>query len=59
MTGKAAILGTALALVLGASACGGGGCSTSEGATTQGGGGGGASASGTLEGETARALRSR
>ena len=49
MTGKPAILGTALALVLGASACGGG-SSSSEG-TTQG-GGGGASASGTLEGET-------
>lgn len=48
MTGKAAILGAALALVLGASACGG--SSSSEGTTTE--GGGGASASGTLEGET-------
>jgi plastocyanin len=58
----AAILGAALALVLGAAACGGGGSSeetTTEQATTEqttteggGGGGGGGSASGTLEGET-------
>lgn len=56
MTRNAAILGTALALVLGASACGGGGggnATTSEQTTTQAsGGGGGGSASGTLEGET-------
>jgi plastocyanin len=57
MIRKAAILGTALALVLGALACGGGSSSStssSEETTTQGGGGGGggASASGTLEGET-------
>jgi plastocyanin len=57
----AAILGAALALVLGAAACGGGGSSeetTTEQATTEqtttegGGGGGGGSASGQLEGET-------
>jgi plastocyanin len=58
----AAILGAALALVLGAAACGGGGSSeetTTEQATTEqttteggGGGGGGGSASATLEGET-------
>jgi plastocyanin len=57
MIRKAAILCAALALVLGASACGGGSSSStssSEETTTQGGGGGGggASASGTLEGET-------
>jgi plastocyanin len=58
MIRKTAILGAALALVLGASACGGGSSSSSssssEGTTTQGGGGGGGgeSASGTLEGET-------
>jgi plastocyanin len=62
MIRKAAILGAALALVLGAAACGGGGSSeetTTEQATTEqttteggGGGGGGGSASGTLEGET-------
>ena len=59
MIRNAAILGAALALVLGASACGGGGGNdegspTTEATTTQasGGGGGGASASGTLEGET-------
>jgi plastocyanin len=57
MIRKTAILGAALALVLGASACGGGSSSSSssEETTTQGGGGGGgggASASGTLEGET-------
>jgi plastocyanin len=61
MTRNAAILGAALALMLGASACGGGGgndesSATTEATTTQassgGGGGGGASASGTLEGET-------
>jgi hypothetical protein len=53
MTGKAAILGAALALVLGASACGGSSSSEGTDGTTQGGGGGGgASASGTLEGET-------
>jgi len=60
MTRNAAILGAALALMLGASACGGGGGndegSATEATTTQassgGGGGGGASASGTLEGET-------
>jgi plastocyanin len=59
MIRKAAILGTALALVLGALACGGGSSSStssSEETTTQGGGGGGGggggSASGTLEGET-------
>jgi len=53
MTRKAAILGAALALVLGASACGGS-SSTEETTTTEasGGGGGGESASGTLEGET-------
>jgi plastocyanin len=59
MTRNAAILGAALALVLGASACGGGGGNdsgspTTEATTTQasgGGGGGGGSASGTLEGE--------
>jgi plastocyanin len=53
----AAILGAALALVLGAAACGGGGSSeetTTEQTTTEGGGGGGGggSASATLEGET-------
>ena len=57
MIRKTAILGAALALALGASACGGGSSSSSssEETTTQGGGGGGgggASASGTLEGET-------
>jgi plastocyanin len=62
MIRTAAILGAALALVLGAAACGGGGSSeetTTEQATTEqttteggGGGGGGGSASGTLEGET-------
>ena len=58
MIRNAAILGAALALVLGASACGGGGGNdegspTTEATTTQAsGGGGGASASGTLEGET-------
>jgi plastocyanin len=55
MTGKAAILGAALALVVGASACGGSSSSEGTDGTTQGGGGGGgggASASGTLEGET-------
>jgi plastocyanin len=58
MIRKTAILGAALALVLGASACGGGSSSSSssssEETTTQGGGGGGGgeSASGTLEGET-------
>ena len=62
MIRTAAILGAALALVLGATACGGGGSSeetTTEQATTEqttteggGGGGGGGSASGTLEGET-------
>jgi plastocyanin len=61
MTRNAAILGAALALMLGVSACGGGGgndesSATTEATTTQassgGGGGGGASASGTLEGET-------
>ena len=51
MTGKAAILGAALALVLGASACGGSAPSEETQATTRG-GGGGSSASGTLEGET-------
>lgn len=59
MTRNAAIVGAALALVLGASACGGGGGNgsgspTTEATTTQasgGGGGGGGSASGTLEGE--------
>ena len=58
MIRTAAILGAALALVLGAAACGGGGSSeettteqaTTEQTTTEGGGGG--SASGTLEGET-------
>ena len=62
MIRTAAILGAALALVLGAAACGGGGSSeettteqatteqtTTEQTTTEGGGG---SASGTLEGET-------
>lgn len=57
MIRNAAILGAALALVLGASACGGGGgndesSSPTEATTTQASGGGGASASGTLEGET-------
>ena len=62
MIRTAAILGAALALVLGAAAGGGGGSSeetTTEQATTEqttteggGGGGGGGSASGTLEGET-------
>jgi plastocyanin len=58
MTRNAAILGTALALVLAAPACGGGGgggggnATTSEQTTTQASGGGGGSASGTLEGET-------
>ena len=62
MIRTAAILGAALALVLGAAACGGGGSSeettteqaTTEQTTTEGGvgGGGGGSASGTLEGET-------
>jgi len=53
MTRKAAILGTMLALALGASACGGS-SSSSEGTTTEAGGGGsgGGSASGALEGET-------
>ena len=63
MIRTAAILGAALALVLGAAACGGGGSSeettteqatteqtTTEQTTTEGGGGG--SASGKLEGET-------
>jgi plastocyanin len=63
MIRTAAILGAALALVLGAAACGGGGSSeettteqatteqtTTEQTTTEGGGGG--AASGTLEGET-------
>ena len=66
MIRTAAILGAALTLVLGASACGGSSSSgetttaeqttteqtTTEQTTTEGGGGGGASASGTLEGET-------
>jgi ABC-type glycerol-3-phosphate transport system substrate-binding protein len=55
MTRVAAILGAALALALGASACGGSSTSSSEEETTtqaSGGGGGGGSASGTLEGET-------
>jgi plastocyanin len=57
MIRKTAILGAALALVLGAAACGGGSSSSSsssEKTTTQGrgAGGGGESASGTLEGET-------
>ena len=55
MIRKAVVLGAALALVLGASACGGGSGdgTTTEGTTTEGGGGGaGGSASGTLEGET-------
>jgi plastocyanin len=57
MIRNAAILGAALALVLGASACGGGGgndesSSSTEATTTQESGGGGGSASGTLEGET-------
>ena len=56
MIRKAAVLGAALALVLGGSACGGGSSSSSSSSeeTTQGGGGGGGggSASGTLEGET-------
>jgi plastocyanin len=63
MTRNAAIVGAALALVLGASACGGGGGNGSGSPTTEatattqasggggGGGGGGGSASGTLEGE--------
>jgi plastocyanin len=62
MAQNAAIVGVAVALVLGASACGGGGgndsgAPTTEATTTQasggggGGGGGGGSASGTLEGE--------
>jgi len=55
MTRNAAIVGAAVALVLGASACGGGGgndsgAPTTEATTTQASGGGG-SASGTLEGE--------
>ena len=58
MIRTAAILGAALALVLGAAACGSGGSSeettteqaTTEQTTTEGGGGG--AASGTLEGET-------
>jgi plastocyanin len=61
MIRTAVILGAALALALGASACGGSSSSseettteqaTTEQTTTEGGGGGGASASGTLEGET-------
>jgi plastocyanin len=64
MIRNAAILGAALGLVLGASACGGGGgngndeasttteATTTEATTTQASGGGGASASGKLEGET-------
>jgi plastocyanin len=57
MIRNAAILGAALALVLGASACGGGGgndesSSATEATTTEASGGGGASASGKLEGET-------
>jgi plastocyanin len=59
MIRNAAILGAALALVLGASACGGGGgngndeaSTTTEATTTEASGGGGASASGKLEGET-------
>jgi plastocyanin len=54
MIRNAAILGAALALVLGASACGGSSSSSEETTTTEasGGGGGGGSASGTLEGET-------
>jgi plastocyanin len=57
MIRNAAILGAALALVLGASACGGGGgndesSSSTEATTTQASGGGGGSASGTIEGET-------
>jgi len=63
MTRNAAIVGAALALVLGASACGGGGGNdegspTTEATTTEasggggGGGGGGGAASGKLEGET-------
>jgi plastocyanin len=57
MIRNAAILGAALALVLGASACGGGrgndeSSSSTEATTTQASGGGGGSASGTLEGET-------
>jgi plastocyanin len=54
MARNAAILGTALALVLAASACGGGGggnATSSEETTTQASGGGGGSASGTLVGE--------
>ena len=60
MTRNATIVGTAVALVLGAAACGGGGGNeggtpTTEATTTQasggGGGGGGGSASGTVEGE--------
>jgi plastocyanin len=55
MTRVAAILGAALALALGASACGGSSTSSSEEETAtqaSGGGGGGGSASGTLGGET-------
>lgn len=59
MTRNAVVLGAAVALVLGASACGGSSSSasseetTTEQTTTEGGGGGGGgSASGTLEGET-------
>jgi plastocyanin len=60
MIRKAVIFGAALALVLGASACGGNSSSsspseetTTEQTTTEGGGGGGGgAASGTLEGET-------
>jgi plastocyanin len=56
MLRKAVILGAALALVLGASACGGSSSSseetTTEQTTTEGGGGGGGGASNTLEGET-------
>ena len=57
MIRNAAILGAALALVFGASACGGGGgndesSSSTEATTAQASGGGGGSASGTLEGET-------
>jgi len=57
MIRKAVVTGAALALVLGASACGGSSSSsgetTAEQTTTEGGGGGGGgSASATLEGET-------
>jgi plastocyanin len=56
MLRKAVILGAALALVLGALACGGSSSSseetTTEQTTTEGGGGGGGGASNTLEGET-------